>query len=147
MICPKCRTKYPEDVTVCPDCGVELIGYMGAADAVDEPEEEKSRRIFSSRKDEEPISEAPAEHEIMHEVIVNEDDEFSPVVYKSSNTDEVEDEAGTGSIGVVFLVISLLFLAASGFMFYLGRSVDAQTAANSVAACISSAAFSGTFGF
>lgn len=33
MICTKCRKKFPNNISVCPDCGNELIREMGSADA------------------------------------------------------------------------------------------------------------------
>ena len=53
MICPKCRTKYPESVSVCPDCGIDLIALLGEADApADEEWDLKKSRWKSAPEDE-----------------------------------------------------------------------------------------------
>lgn len=145
MICPKCRNKYPEGITVCPDCEVELIALLGEADAPAEEEQaaKKPRHIFGSAKAAETAYEEPA-HAEMREVVIDEDDEFSPVVYKTAGGDYAASKSASGGIGVLFLVISLLFMAASAVMFWLGRNAD-TAASQSEAAQIVSAALAGIF--
>ncbi len=128
MICPKCRKKYPDGVTVCPDCEVELFGLMGSADA--------------------PMDDGAAVQDLFEEVVVDETDEYSPIVYKVADPKKKEPEAeeevfddyetavhqGNG-LAVFMLVIALLFLAASGVMFFLGKKpVSTETVG-----CISNA--------
>ena len=162
MICPKCRTKYPEGVSVCPDCGIDLIALLGEADApADEEWDLKKSRwksapeddmiipqtveIYSDRsaecfEEEEPITqEEPAEKQPditleekdfsaferkpakkLEEFVVNEDDDFSPVVYKKSQT-QTASKSGGNAAGLFLLVLSILFMAVSAVMFYMGR--------------------------
>ena len=124
MICPKCRTKYPEGVTVCPECSVELIGFLGADDA--------------------PLDDGAAVQELFEEIVVDENDEYSPIVYKVADTknaksaekhsrkeaeaeNEDEDSYHSGSpIAVFMFVMAILFLCAGGVMFFLGKKAETQ---------------------
>jgi hypothetical protein len=123
MICPKCRTKYPDSITVCPECGVELIGLLGAADA--------------------PMDDGAAVQELVEEIVVDKNDEYSPVVYKvnerskerakqtEKETDDGEyyepAERGSGnSLAVFMFVMAILFLCAGGVMLFLGQKAEPQ---------------------
>ena len=115
MICPKCRTKYDDGVSVCPDCGLELIGLMGDADAPDE-EDTLTRR----QRHREAAEESNREHNVkMRKTVIDENDEFSPVVYKSFDEMSVPAGKRINPLGIFFLIVSLLFVAASAAMFYL----------------------------
>ena len=152
MICPKCRTKYPEGVTVCPDCGVELFGLLGSADAPEEDDsgffQGKNKKdeelppvpmtveLYTDRtaegfEEEEPVSDEPVSEEIISEFVQTKeaftasvadgDEEFSPVVYKKSgNRPDKPVKNSSNPLGIFFLILSLLFIAASVVMFYLG---------------------------
>ncbi len=186
MICPKCRTKYPEGVTVCPECGGDLIALLGVADAPadEEPDLKKSRwksapedeyipqtvEIYSDRsangfdeeepvRDRMPVREEKSAEKLpdisleekdftafekkrskgLEEFTVNEGDEFSPVVYKSTQAHGANG-IGANTAGLFFLVLSILFMAASAVMFYMGRKptpVPDTEITNTVSAVIS----------
>jgi len=102
MICPKCRKNYPESVDVCPDCGIELIGLLGDADA-------------------------PDDNAKMERVIVDSDGEIAPtVVYRPVE----EPVAVSNALPIMLIVLSVILFAASGFCFVLGKSADAAQSAN-----------------
>lgn len=97
MICPKCRNNYPKGTTECPDCGLGLIDVLGEADAVDNAELPKMKKI-----------------------IVNSDDDFSPVLYKTESTAApVSHEKNV--FAFVMLAIGILLLATGIFFFVKGN--------------------------
>lgn len=127
MICPKCRKKYPDGVTVCPDCEVELIGLLGSADA--------------------PMDDGAAVQDLFEEIVVDKEDKYSPIVYKVSDkkkehaqkavADSAEDEeidsdgeyyeySSGNPLAVAMLIFAILFLCASGVMFFLGKRAEPQ---------------------
>jgi|GEM_PF-1820150 len=181
MICPKCRTKYPEGITVCPNCEVELIALLGAADAPadddidiinsrwkdsDEPVIPQTIEIYSDRSaegygEEEPeggltdtklpVSTEPLveedfnrfeeKKEKLQPIVVDEDDEFSAVVYKSFADEAPAVQKSRNGMGIFLLILSLLFIAASAVMFYMGRSAVPDSEAASIVSPIASAFF------
>lgn len=93
MICPKCRKQFSDNIQICPDCGVELIGLLGSADAEDD---EKGK---------------------MQRVVVDENG-LCPVVYRL-NPDEQKNQSNKLP-AVLVLCFALVFAAASAYCFYKG---------------------------
>jgi hypothetical protein len=79
---------------------------------------EKQPDITLEEKDFSAFERKPAKK--LEEVVINEDDEFSPVVYKKSQT-QTASKSGGNAAGLFFLVLSILFMAVSAVMFYMGR--------------------------
>lgn len=100
MICPKCRKIYPDSVEICPDCQVDLIGFLGDADA-------------------------PDDNAKMERIVIDNDGEIAPtVVYRPVE----EPLPVSNGLPIALLVLSAVMLAASGFCFVLGKSGGAQAA-------------------
>lgn len=100
MICPKCRKIYTDSVEICPDCQVDLIGFLGDADA-------------------------PDDNAKMERIVIDNNGEIAPtVVYRA-----VEEPLPVNNgLPIMLLVLSAVMLAASGFCFVLGKSGGAQAA-------------------
>lgn len=95
MICPKCRKRYNEDISVCPVCGFDLVGII---------------------KDN---SKGSSNHET-EQMVTRINDGFVPVVYKTKSQ-EVHKPKKKNYLAIILLIVGILLLAGSLYFFVISK--------------------------
>lgn len=109
--CPKCRCEYVEGVTVCADCGSELVNHLdGTEDEILDADPQKIAQAFIR------TGEALPEELLASEPLQDfefDDEEEKPAVQKAYRNSAEQAEENRAS------AFTLLFVGGAGFLFVL----------------------------